>query len=252
MDAESTSVNVRVATPSAHHQSVNPDLFYGALSLLLVIVVFGAFAPTFYLRTAFNGPPVPPLAVVHGILATVWIGLVPVQAFLMRARQKALHRYIGWMNVGLAGGIVCLTPVVMLRFIPRLLTSGAVGGFDPRVAVAQIFISDVIALPVFAGMLIAAIRNRHRPSAHRRWIMYASLMLATPAPSRGGFMVGAGFAGLVVMPALAVVCAIFDRRTVGVVHPSTKAALIATVGHAVVPLVLSAFPEVVQLVVSLA
>jgi hypothetical protein len=64
-------------------------------------------------------------------------------------------------------------------------------------------------------------------------------------------LVGVGFTGLAVVPALAVGCAIFDRRTLGVLHPSTKVALVATIGHAIVPLVVSVFPPVVQLVLSL-
>jgi hypothetical protein len=102
----------------------------------------------------------------------------------MRARQRTLHRYLGWTSAGLAVGIVGLTPLVMLRFIPRALGMNGV----PEFGIARIFISDVIALPFFAGMLIAAIRNRHRAIAHQRWIMYSSLMLATPAPARAGLL----------------------------------------------------------------
>ena len=137
----------------------------------------------------------------------------------------------------------------MVRFVPRML---AAFGPAARIPVAQIFISDLIALPVFAGMLTAAIRNRHRPIAHRRWITYASLMLATPAPGRAGFLLGVGLTGIVVMPAFAIVCAVFDRRTLGTLHPSTKIALVATIGHAIVPFVVIAFNPVVQLVLSLA
>jgi hypothetical protein len=182
---------------------------------------------------------------------TIWICLVPVQAFLMRARQRGLHRYLGWTSAGLAALVVSLTPVVMLRFIPRLLESKLAPLAALEVGITQIFISDVIALPIFAGMFIAAILNRHRTIAHQRWIMYASLMLATPAPGRAGFILGVGLLGVAVIPVLAAVCAIFDRRTLRRVHPSTKLCLVATIGHAIVPLVLSAFNPVVQFVVSL-
>ncbi len=249
MAYESASVTVGVAAPAGPRRPVNADLFYGAVSLLVVLLVFVGFAPTFYLRSLFNGPPVPPLNVIHGLLATAWIVIVPIQAFLIRTRRKTLHRYLGWTNVGLAAAIVSLTPVVMMRFIPRSL---AAFGQAAQVPIAQIFISDLIALPVFAGMLTAAIRNRHRPVAHRRWIIYASLMLATPAPGRAGFMLGVGLTGIAVIPAFVIACAIFDRRTLGALHPSTKVALVATIGHALVPLVLSAFDPVVQLVLSFA
>jgi hypothetical protein len=52
----------------------------------------------------------------------------PGASFVIRARQKASRRYFGWTNVGVAAGIVCLTPVVMLRFIPRLLVTGLAAG----------------------------------------------------------------------------------------------------------------------------
>ena len=250
MGNEAASMSVSVGAP-VRQKAIRSETFYGALALLLVLMVFLAFSPTFYLRTAFNGPPVATLSAIHGILATIWICLVPVQAFLIRAHQRSLHRYLGWFNAVLAIGIVALTPVVMLRFIPRLLASNLAPPEQLEVGIAQIFISDVIALPFFVGMLIAAMRNRHRASSHQRWIMYASLMLATPAPARGGFIIGLGFAGLLVTPMLAVVCAIYDRRTLGRVHPSTKLCLAVAIGHAVVPLVLSAFSPVVRFVLSL-
>jgi hypothetical protein len=251
MGHETGSVNATVVAPARHRNPLRPETFYGTLSFLLVLIVFVGFAPTFYLRTVFNGPPVPPLNVVHGVLATIWICLVPVQAFLMRARQRSLHRYLGWTSACLAALVVSLTPVVMLRFIPRLLESKLAPLAALEVGVTQIFISDVIALPIFAGMFVAAILNRHRPLVHQRWIVYASLMLATPAPSRAGFLLGVGFLGLAVVPLCAIVCAIFDHRTLRRVHPSTKLCLVATVGHAIAPLVLSAFNPVVQFVVSL-
>ena len=243
-------MNVSVAE-SVRQKAISSETFYGALALLLVLMVFVAFSPTFYLRSAFNGRPVPALAAIHGTLATIWICLVAVQAFLIRAHQRRLHRYLGWFNAALAIGIVALTPVVMLRFIPRTLAAQFGPAEQVEVAIAQIFISDVIALPVFLGMFIAAMRNRHRPTSHQRWIMYASLMLATPAPGRAGFIIGIGFGGLLVMPLLAIVCAIYDRRTLGRVYPSTKLCLAVTIGHAVLPLVLAAFSPVVRLVLSL-
>jgi hypothetical protein len=251
MSYESPSASATVAGSARHRKPISSETFYGTLSFLLVLIVFVGFAPTFYLRTFFNGPPVPPLNVAHGVLTTILICLVPVQAFLMRARQRSLHRYLGWTSAGLAAFVVSLTPVVMLRFIPRLLGSKLAPLADLEVGITQIFISDLIALPIFAGMFIAAIVNRHRTIAHQRWIMYASLMLATPAPGRAGFLLGVGFLGLTVVPLFAIVCAIFDHRTLRRVHPSTKLCLVATVGHAIVPLVLSAFNPVVQFVVSL-
>ena len=171
----------------------------------------------------------------------------------MRARQRSLHRYLGWTSAGLAALVVILTPVVMLRFIPRMLAAELPPGVTiPReVGIAHIFISDVVALPIFAAMFIAAIRNRHRPIAHQRWIMYASLMLATPAPGRAGFILGVGLLGIAVVPLLSVVCAIYDRRTLRKVHPATKLCLVATFGHAIVPLGLSLLDPIVRLVVSL-
>jgi hypothetical protein len=261
MTSESTSVVVGdaatrpaavyvpgVTTPS-RKRPFNADVFYGALSLVVVFIVFVGFAPTFYLRTMFNGEAVPPLNVIHGVLATVWIALVPVQAFLMRARQKTLHRYLGWTNVAVAAATVVVAPVVMVRFVPRLL---ARFGEAAQIPAAQIFISDLIALPLFVGMLTAAILNRRHPVVHRRWIMYATLMLATPAPGRAGFLLGVGFVGLLVIPLLTIVCAIFDRRTIGTVHPSTKFAIVAAFAHAIVPIVLSAFEPVVRLVLTFA
>ena len=76
--------------------------------VLLALVLIG-FAPTLYLRTLGNPPPIPFYLHVHGMILTGWYTVLVVQAWLIRRGHPALHRTLGyWMA---AYGVVVIAGI---------------------------------------------------------------------------------------------------------------------------------------------
>src|SRR3546814_12555921 len=56
---------------------------YAAAAVVALALVFAGFARTYYLRSAFDGPPLTLLLYVHGAVMTSWFVLFIVQARLV-------------------------------------------------------------------------------------------------------------------------------------------------------------------------
>ena len=67
--------------------------FYSGMATLLAAVIFAGFVPTFFARGASADlPPLPTLALLHGIAGTLWLGLFVLQAWLVTADRREWHR----------------------------------------------------------------------------------------------------------------------------------------------------------------
>ncbi|MBK6844706.1 MAG: hypothetical protein IPG88_20790 [Gemmatimonadetes bacterium] len=100
------------------------DRFYLAAALVMLVVVFAGFAPTFFLREAFGGPELPWWLVGHGVGQTAWFAALAAQAALVQSRRVSWHRWLGWATVAIAVLTIATTPVVILRSVPRGLAIG--------------------------------------------------------------------------------------------------------------------------------
>ena len=65
--------------------------FYLIVSLVLALIVFIGFAPTYYLKGFFHGSPLPLLVQLHGFVMTLWYALFIVQISLASTGRFALH-----------------------------------------------------------------------------------------------------------------------------------------------------------------
>jgi hypothetical protein len=90
---------LRIANAAARNS------FYLAAHAGLLIVVVAGFAPTFYLRPAFQPAELPVSLVLHGVLLTIWFALAPLQAWLVRSTRMAWHRIVVVLS---AAGAVAL------------------------------------------------------------------------------------------------------------------------------------------------
>jgi hypothetical protein len=70
--------------------------------------VFVGFAPTYFLRTLSDRPPLPWLVHLHGVLFSTWILLLLVQTTLVAVKRTDLHRLLG---VGGGALAVLMIPV---------------------------------------------------------------------------------------------------------------------------------------------
>lgn len=156
--------------------------FYVGSAVVLLLVVLVGFAPTFYLRSAFDAPELSWSVIVHGLILTSWFVAFALQAALVAGRRTALHRALGWAGatIGLAvfvsGGLA--TPY-------RMAELAAQGRLERLMATAPIIVwSNTASIAAFAMLLAAAIVLRRRPDAHKRLMLLASISIIQPALAR--------------------------------------------------------------------
>lgn len=113
----------------------------------------------------------------HALVMTLWLGLLIVQPFLLRAGRRSLHRALGALSYGLA-------PAVVVAGI--LLAHAAVvrdGDADFAGAGATLYLPlSMIAL--FAVSYGLAIAYRKTPALHARFMICTSLGLVDPITGR--------------------------------------------------------------------
>lgn len=222
-----------VATPRPSMPPRQRDRFFLVAAVVMLLVVFAGFAPTFYLREAYGAPDLPWWLVVHGVGQTAWYVALAAQATLVAARRVSWHRWLGWATAAIAILTIVTTPLVILRSVPRGL---AIGLTD--IELSFVVLVNALRLPFFAAMLGLAVWRRRERDTHARALLLASISNVTPAFTRFGKQFGAGPLSvatlLVVVASVAMV--LHDRRTIGRVHPVTRGGVIALMLILVIPI----------------
>jgi len=197
--------------------------FIWAHLLILGLVLLG-FARTFYLHGLFFSKPLPPRLVVHGMVLTLWVVLVPLQGLLVQARRRDWHARLAWFMVLVVVGMVITGGWVTLALDMTLKSAD-----EPENMVVWI---DYFTLLSFPTLVAAAVMARRRPAVHRRLILFASILVSAPALGRLALwpVFHAGVAGApvfaltgLVLMVLMVVC--YDLMTLRRLHPASMAGL---------------------------
>src|SRR3546814_2824189 len=85
-----------------HPSHTGERRLYAAAAVVALALVFAGFARTYYLRSAFDGPPLTLLLYVHGAVMTSWFVLFIVQARLVAHGHAGVHRRLGAFGALLA------------------------------------------------------------------------------------------------------------------------------------------------------
>jgi hypothetical protein len=237
MSAELTASDPRAHAPAVPHAEARPRFFF-LMSVVLLLLVFGGFAQTFFLRPLFDVPAISWALAGHGILMTAWYALLVVQTGLIAAHRTDLHRRLGIGGAVLALAVVVANAFVVLGFPARV----AAGQYSidleyeahPEV-VHQIVWTDAGSLTAFALYVAIALALRRRPGAHKRMMLFASIAILGPAYGRIANLIMPtvelrGLLAFVVLVGLHLAVAIYDARTLPKrYHPATVAVIVALV-----------------------
>jgi hypothetical protein len=152
--------------------------FYFFMALLIPAVVVYGFSFTIGQNLLHPAIPRPRLLYLHAAIFSGWLVLLLVQSALVRTRNVAIHRTLGWFGLayGIAiPGIGFPIAVVMTRFDARQLHIGN--------AIADMIVPfwDMVAFSTFFGL---AMCWRKKPEFHRRLILIASCCLTAAAFGR--------------------------------------------------------------------
>lgn len=162
-------------------------LYFAAFSLVILLVIFWAFAPSYYLRGLYHRPAPPPFVILHGVMMSGWVLLLLVQAALVSVGRLAWHRRLG--DAGLIYAALIVPVGCMAVTISAAREVHAHSSFMlPELNVLGISLMQML---LFGGFVGAAGLLRRRPDYHKRLIVMAMLSVLPNAVVRLSFNVPA-------------------------------------------------------------
>ena len=217
--------------------------FYSRMALLLVVVVFLGFAPSFYLRGIVPeyprpNPTLPPAVIFHGLMFTLWMALLVAQTQLVSARRTETHMKLGKASMLLAIALIPVMYVTAVWAVPR-------ESHPPFTDALNWTAIPLAVIPAFGFLVYEAWRRRKQSQWHKRLMLGATILV----------VFGPGFSRIPLSPPtfwgftiqlIAGMCLLFaplfiwDRRSLGKVHPATWHAFIASALAVIIPLTLIA------------
>lgn len=209
-------------------------VYFGFMAILLCVVVFVGFSPTYFQAGLIKAPLPSPILHIHGAAFTLWMLLFLVQSALISARRVAWHRSLGTIAF-------CLPPIMValgiIAGVDALHRKVSIGPLDPATSLSI----PLLGILCFAVLIYAAWDTRRQPDAHKRLILIATIDLCDAALGRFpwyriGLTPGAGaVAGLAILLLLVIAYDLFSLHRV---HRSTAWAAPVTfiVGAFAVPL----------------
>ena len=198
--------------------------FFTGMALVVALLIFVGFAPSYYLKPLFGVEPasgrMTVLHHIHGLIFTLWIVFLVAQTVLVARKRTDLHRRLG------VGGMALALLMLAIGFYLQLvnLKQGITVAGVPPLAFFGVAVADLVA---FSALLGAGFYFRRRPDMHKRLMLLATISLLTPATARFALLalksipVPGLFIGWFMLDVLIVVCAVFDYRTLGRVHRAT-------------------------------
>jgi len=191
--------------------------FYGVVSLVLALIVFVGFAPTYYLKNFFHGEPLPQLVHIHGFVMTLWYALFIVQVWLASTGRIALHQKVGYAGLFLAGAVAILGTTVSIGLAQRRLHANPNSTLGPFLLGLQLF--SIVLL--FIILMAAAVYWRRRADYHKRLMTLAMLTVLGPAIVRlPGINDHSIPAAIAIGTSLVLICAVVDTVRHRRLHPA--------------------------------
>lgn len=152
------------------------------LTALTVAVVIG-FGPSFFARGLVPpfGPlrPLRAIVIVHGLLATSWMLLFPLQAWLISAGRRTLHMQIGKLGFAIAACMVATTYALAIHLYHETPPPGLTPALNVALPLTDFF--TLLALVPLAWL------NRFDMQAHKRLMTVIACLLAGAAIFRVPF-----------------------------------------------------------------
>jgi len=162
---------------AASRPETNPDraLHRNAVLWFAAFFIFAlwAFWPSYYSRISETTEP---RLHAHGIVMTLWCVMLVTQAYLIRTKQTALHRRVGYASFVLA-------PLVVVATINLIHFRMTGGGTLPDIGLYQLalMVNGAVAFAVIYGL---AIVYRRQPLIHARFMVCTVFPLFTPVTDR--------------------------------------------------------------------
>ncbi len=198
--------------------------FYSRMALFLVLLVLLGFGPSFYLRGVVPSYPRPnptlsPWVIVHGSVFTIWMAIIVAQTQLISARKHAVHMQLGKLGMLFA---ILMIPVMYLTAIWQVARANQAPFTDP---LTWTIVPLSVIIP-FAILIWNGWQHRRDVQFHKR-IMLSAATMVVMGPAIGRLPIAppttVGITILLLLGlALFIPLFLWDRKTIGQIHPGTK------------------------------
>jgi len=218
MSVESSSLRSTSATAARSAVTRRERLFFGGMTIAMLIAVLVGFGPTYYFST-ISGTTFEltrPLHL-HGAAFTTWMLLLVVQTTLVAAGRTDIHRKLGVAGAVLGAVMMVLGAYVALtRFHAGLMTPPP--GIPAGVLLA-VALATIVVFPVLFG---SALLLRRRSDYHKRLVLIATCELVIAAVARWPRVASLGPPGFFAITDLFLVAlVVYDFKSRGKIHPAT-------------------------------
>ncbi len=154
--------------------------FFFRMALASLAVCFVGFLPTYLAPLSAGTFDRPPLVHLHGLSMAAWVLLYTLQTWLVAKGRLGSHRRWGMLGPALAtAAILLLITAMTVKFniaqevgneAASKLRVGAIGNIPTGV--------------LFAALVAVGVAQIHRPEAHKRLMLLATLVAIHPAFGR--------------------------------------------------------------------
>jgi hypothetical protein len=168
---------IKATTVSGPARSRADDIFFLAMSLVILGTVFLGFAPRYYLAGGFHAPLPSVVVHIHAAVFSAWILLFVVQTTLVSSGRVGWHKRLGIFGGALACLMVVLGVLVTIDSTRRRFT-------PPGLDSPRFLAVDLIEISVFAFLVAWGLRVRRDGAAHKRLILLSTIALLGAAISR--------------------------------------------------------------------
>lgn len=175
-----------MATITAPVPRTREDQVYVYLGIVCAVVAIGGFAGTYWLQLAPGTFVGSQLVHLHGLLFSLWTLFFIWQAQLIANGKRAKHRAWGLVGISLATAMVFTGFAVAKAALEERL------GWGQGDAARAFMIIPITSLPLFAGLVVAAMVKRRQQDWHKRLMLTATASLLQPAIGRIFFLVKTG------------------------------------------------------------
>jgi hypothetical protein len=192
------------------------DIFFPAMALLILAVVFYGFAQSYFLAGMLRAKLPNALVHVHGALFVSWIFFLVAQNALVAIRKVKWHMALGILGVILPPLMVVFGVLVLFDSIRRNQTG---------IPAELILVGDLEELALFVGITAWGLVRRRNPAAHKRLMILGTLALMGPAVNRWPFPEALRLPGTIgVCLALPMLIVFYDLWSLRRVHRCTAIA----------------------------
>ena len=146
--------------------------YLGYFLLLLIPLTFAGFYKTYFEPFPNFGKNIDVYIHIHAVIASLWIGILIVQPFLIVNKKIALHRSVGKFSY-------VVFPLLIISFIPRIIKTINSGDIQ------------YLFFPLADGFLLVAfyvlaIYYKKKTAKHMRYMIASALVLMGPTFGRIG------------------------------------------------------------------